>query len=177
MCPDLLCESDEQKPESSSAIGAGTADETTAAAAKGQKFSDAELTRSALAAIGRDAPMVAGKVRLVVRNGWLILDGEVTEPLHRRAAENAVRNLDGIRGLSNNILIESETTAQRVSQKIDEAFALGARLSAHRVSVTARDHVVVLSGFVRNGVEREEAEAAAWAVPGVAQVINRIRTA
>jgi osmotically-inducible protein OsmY len=120
--------------------------------------------------------MVADTVSSVVRNGWLILDGEVREPAHKCASENAVRGLNGIRGLTNNIQVESETTARRVSQKIDEAFALGARLSAHHISVTARDHVVILSGFVRNSIEREEAEAAAWAVPGIAQVINGIRT-
>jgi osmotically-inducible protein OsmY len=178
MYPDLrLCHRNEQKLESGLAAGAHIADEITATGAEDKKYSDAELTQAALAAISRDAPMAAGKVRSVVRNGWLILGGEVREPAHKRAAESAVRHLDGIRGLSNNILIESEAITRRVSQKIDEAFGLGARLSAHRVSVTARDHVVILSGFVRNSMEREEAQAAAWAVPGVAEVINRIRTA
>ena len=65
--------------------------------------------------------------------------------------------------------------AQRVSQKIDETFVRSAKLSAQRVSVTARDHQIILSGFVRSGEERAEAETAAWAVPGVAQVVNRIR--
>ncbi|HEX3576649.1 MAG TPA: BON domain-containing protein [Rhodopila sp.] len=137
---------------------------------------DVELAQSARAAIERKASAVAGKVRAVVRNGWLILEGEVTAPVHKRVVEEAVRGLNGIRGVSNNILIEGETMSRRVSQKIDEMFTRGARLSAHRIAVTTRDHKVILSGSVRCGAEREEAEAAARAVPGVAEVINRIRT-
>ena len=90
-------------------------------------------------------------------------------------AEDAVRDLDGIRGVSNNILIESDALAQRVGQKIDEAFVRSALFSAHHISITASDHKIILSGCVRSVVERDEAEMAAWAVPGVAQVVNRLR--
>lgn len=137
--------------------------------------SDAGLARSARSAIERNAFLPAGKVRPVVRNGWLILVGEVEGPLQKRMAEDAVRGLEGIRGMSNNILIESDALAQRVSQKIDEAFVRGALFSAHHISITACDHKIILSGCVRSLVESEEAEMAAWAVPGVAQVVNRLR--
>jgi osmotically-inducible protein OsmY len=145
------------------------------AGAGGADCSDADLTRSARWAIERKAFLPAGKVRLVVRNGWLILGGEVEQPIQKRMAEDAVKNLDGIRGVSNNILIESDALAQRIGQKIDEAFVRSALFSAHRISITACDHTVILSGCVRSLVEREEAEMAAWAVPGVAQVVNRLR--
>jgi osmotically-inducible protein OsmY len=140
-----------------------------------KSLSDVELAQSAMAVIRRNAHLPPGKVRLVVRNGWLLLEGEVEGQTQKRLAEEAVRGLNGIRGMSNNILIESEVMAQRVSQKIDETFVRSARLSANRISVTARDHQIILSGAVRSVEERAEAETAAWAVPGVAQVVNRIR--
>lgn len=136
---------------------------------------DADLVQSALSAIQRHPLVAAANVRPVVRNGWLILEGEVQGQAQRLAAEDAVRGLDGIHGVSNNIRIESEAIAQRVSQKIDETFVRNARLSAHGISVTATDHKIILSGCVRSALEREHAEAAAWEVPGVAQVVNRIR--
>jgi osmotically-inducible protein OsmY len=138
-------------------------------------ISDADLVQSALSSIEQHAHLPAGKVRRVVRNGWLILEGEVERRPQRRAAEDAVKALNGIRGFSNNILIESEAMAVRVSQKIDEMLVRTARLSAHRISVTACDHKIILSGCVRSSAEREEAEMAAWAVRGVAYVVNRIR--
>ncbi len=173
-----LCQNREQKSEPGPAIDdRHIAPEISGSGGESNRLSDAELTQSVLAAIRRNAPASAGKVRPVVRNGWLTLDGEVEGPVQKRATEDALRGVNGIRSMSNKILIESEAMARRVSRKIDETFTLGARLSARRVSVTARDHVVILSGFVRTSVEREEAEAAAWAVPGVAEVINRTRTA
>jgi osmotically-inducible protein OsmY len=138
--------------------------------------SDDDLARLARLAIERTAFLAAGKVRPAVRNGWLILVGEVEGPIQKRMAEDAVRDLDGIRGVSNNILIESGALAQRVGRKIDEAFVRSALFSAHHISITASDHKIILSGCVRSLVESEEAEMAAWAVPGVAQVVNRLRS-
>ena len=137
---------------------------------------DDDLARLARLAIERTAFLAAGKVRPAVRNGWLILVGEVEGPIQKRMAEDAVRDLDGIRGVSNNILIESDALAQRVGRKIDEAFVRSALFSAHHISITASDHKIILSGCVRSLVESEEAEMAAWAVPGVAQVVNRLRS-
>jgi osmotically-inducible protein OsmY len=155
--------------------GSSDANEMAAGAVETSSLSDAKLAQSALSAIERTALLPAGKIRLVVRNAWLILVGEVEKPIHKRTAEEAVRGLHGIRGVSNNILIESEAMAQRVAQKIDEVFVRNARLSAHRISITASDHKIILSGCVRSAVEREEAEMAAWTVPGVAHVVNRLR--
>jgi osmotically-inducible protein OsmY len=156
--------------------GSDDGNEIPTGAAGNDSFSDAKLAQSALSAIERNLLLPAGKVRSVVRNGWLILVGEVERPIQKRTAEEAVRGLNGIRGVSNNILIESEALAQRVTQKIDEMFVRNARLSAHRISITACDHKIILSGCVRSAGEREEAEMAAWTVPGVALVVNRLRT-
>ncbi len=137
--------------------------------------SDASLTQLARSALAKNGAVPTGKVRPVVRNAWLILEGEVEARVQRHAAEESVKGLPGIRGISNNLLIESEVMAQRVSRKIDEAFIRNARLSANRVSVTACNHKIILSGSVHSGVERDAAETAAWGVPGVAHVVNRIR--
>jgi osmotically-inducible protein OsmY len=136
---------------------------------------DASLAQLAFSALGRHPLIPVGKVRPVVRNTWLILEGEVETRVQRQAAEDAAKGLPGIRGISNNILIASEVMAQRVGRKIDEAFIRNARLSASRISVTASNQKIILSGSVRSRVEREEAEAAAWTVDGVAHVVNRIR--
>ncbi len=140
-------------------------------------LSDADLVRSALSALKRNTLLPGNKIRPVARDGWLILEGAVEAPYQKRAAADTIRRLNGIRGFSNNIAIESDVIARRVSQQIAEAFTLNALLSSHRVLITVHDHRVVLSGSARTVAERAEAEVAAWAVPGVAAVINRIRVA
>jgi len=179
-----LCQGNQQQPDADPYVDvpgtkADIADDPVevTGVVTGGNLSDIELAESVRAAMKRHKLLPFAKVRAVVRNGWLILDGEVENPGQKRSVEEAIKGLNGIRGISNNILIESEAIAQRVTRKINEAFIRGARLSAHRISVTARDHKVTLCGSVRSLIEREEAEAAAWAVPGVAEVVNRLRTA
>jgi osmotically-inducible protein OsmY len=181
MCPDVRFRDDmEQRQASDPAI------DTMPIVRSGQsgpvvavpvdaRLPDPGLVELARSALGRQALVPANKVRVVVRNAWLLLEGEVEARVQRQAAEEAVKGLPGIRGVSNNILIESEVMAQRVSQKIDEAFIRNARLSASRISVTASNHKIILSGSVRSGLERQEAETAAWTVRGVSDVVNRIR--
>jgi osmotically-inducible protein OsmY len=140
----------------------------------GDGLSDIDLVESALLALGRSTVVPAGRVKPEVRDGWLILEGAVEAPYQKRAAAEAIRYLNGIRGFSNNLVIESDLVARRVSQKIAEAFTLSALLSSHRILIAVHDHKVTLSGSARSIAERDEAEAAAWAVPGVAAVLNRI---
>ncbi len=84
-------------------------------------------------------------------------------------------NTTYVAGSASTFQTEDDVTAQRVSEKIDETFARGALLSAHHITVIARDHTITLCGSVRCNAEREEAETAAWIVPEVAEVVNRLR--
>jgi osmotically-inducible protein OsmY len=61
--------------------------------------------------------------------------------------------------------------------KIEEALKRSAQLDANRISVETEGSKVILSGTVRSWAEREEAEMAAWAAPGVTEVENRIKVA
>jgi osmotically-inducible protein OsmY len=61
-----------------------------------------------------------------------------------------------------------------VRDKIEAAFKRSAEIDARRVNVTAQDGKVILSGNVHSWAERQEAERAAWAAPGVSQVDDRL---
>jgi osmotically-inducible protein OsmY len=139
------------------------------------RLSDGALAELALSSIERGMSGGVKNAQTTVRGGWLILEGEVETPQQKRAVEEVVRHLGQIRGISNNIALEADALTRRVSRSIDEKFAASAHRRAHRILVTASDHRIILSGTAT--AERDEAEAAAWQVPGVAYVVNRIRPA
>jgi osmotically-inducible protein OsmY len=135
---------------------------------------DPEIARDAVAAIRSRLPASGEHIRVVVDKGWVTLEGQVEWHYQRQEAENAVRRIKGVRGVVNTILIAPHATPKEVRQKIEEAFRRSAEIDASRVAVEVNGGEVILRGTVRTWAERQEAERAAWAAPGVTKVENRI---
>jgi osmotically-inducible protein OsmY len=135
---------------------------------------DPEIARDAVAAIRSRLPASGEHIRVVVDKGWVTLEGQVEWHYQRQEAENAVRRIKGVRGVVNTISIAPHATPKEVRQKIEEAFRRSAEIDASRVAVEVNGGEVILRGTVRTWAERQEAERAAWAAPGVTKVENRI---
>jgi len=135
---------------------------------------DPEIARDAIAAIQRRLPVVAEQIKVVVRNGWITLEGEVEWEYQRLAAERAVRRINGLKGVSNTIQVKPRLPATEIKRRIEEAFRRSAEIDANRITVEAHDGEVILKAAVRSWAERQEAERAAWAAPGVRRVDNQI---
>jgi osmotically-inducible protein OsmY len=135
---------------------------------------DTEVAQAAVSALKWNTMVPADKVNLAVSSGWITLTGSVDWQYQRAAAERAVRDLTGVKGVTNNITLKPHVQAGDVQTKIEAAFKRSAEIDARRVNVVASDGKVILSGNVRSWAERQEAERAAWAAPGVTQVEDRI---
>ena len=138
------------------------------------KRSDTDIAKAAADRLAWDVMVPEGKVTVEVRNGWVTLKGEVPWDYHRRAAERAVRNLDGVKGITNLITIQPRVEPTDVKKRIEETFKRDAALDAQHVTVEVTGREVTLRGTVRSWTERHEAEKAAWAAPGVTSVRNLI---
>jgi osmotically-inducible protein OsmY len=135
---------------------------------------DTDIAQAALTALTWNAAVPGNRVTLTVSNGWLTLNGTLDWQFQKEAAARAVRDLTGVRGVTNNIIVTPHVQAGDVQAKIEAAFKRSAEIDARRVSVTATGGTVVLNGHVHSWAERQEAERAAWAAPGVSQVDDRI---
>ena len=140
------------------------------------KRDDAELAADALGSLQSHILVPAVDIKVIVRDGWITLEGAVSLRYQADAAEKVVQNLWGVKGVINNIRLKVPplTTTTDVKAKIQDAFRRHAQLDADSIRVSLDDGTLILSGEVHSLRERNDAEAAAWAAPGVSKVENRI---
>jgi osmotically-inducible protein OsmY len=135
---------------------------------------DPEIARDAVAAIENNLPYSSDHIRVVVRDGWVTLEGSVEWNYQRERAKQVVRRIRGVKGITNLIELQPRVPPVEVKHKIEEAFRRSAELDANRVTVETDGGAVILRGTVRSWAERQEAERVAWATPGVTRVENLI---
>jgi osmotically-inducible protein OsmY len=135
---------------------------------------DADIATAAVHALQWDASVPDQRIKITVSDGSVTLEGTVEWQFQRDAAALAVRNLTGVRNVINLIVVKPGVRSSDVKNQIESAFRRHAEVDASHINVDAQDGTVCLRGHVRNWTEREEAEKAAWAAPGVANVVNEL---
>lgn len=135
---------------------------------------DPDIARDAVTALKSELPICHDKIKAIVRDGWITLEGSAERQDQRTLAENAVRKVKGVKGVLNVLMVEPNVERSELKQNIQDAFKRNAEVDANRIEVEANGSEVILKGTVRSWIEREEAERVAWSAPGVSRVDDRI---
>jgi osmotically-inducible protein OsmY len=135
---------------------------------------DTDIARAAADALAWNSMVPVDKIMLRVESGWVTLRGEVEHDYQRRAAERAVRYLEGVRGVTNLITVTPKVEPSDIKREIERTFQRQAALDAESISIEVNGAEIELHGQVRSWAERYEAERAAWSAPGVATVRDHI---
>ena len=135
---------------------------------------DPDIVRDAVSALKSELPYSSENIKVIAKDGRLTLEGTVEWNYARERAEKAVKRVRGAKSVMNSITLKPKVAPYEVRRKIEDAFRRSAEIDASRVTVEANGSEVILRGTVKSWAEREEAERAAWAAPGVTKVDNRV---
>lgn len=135
---------------------------------------DPELARVAVEALKWNILVPHDRIQVIVEDGWITLKGEVDWFYQKEEAERTVRNLAGIKGVSNVITVAAKPAPSDIKKRITEALQRAARFDAERITVEVDGHLAILRGMVRSYTELKDAERAARNAPGITEVENHL---
>ena len=152
----------------------GIAEEVKVELAQAHVRTDADIAAAALNALAWNSFVPVDAILVTVENGLMTLSGRVDWQFQRSEAEAAVRNLLGVKGVTNLIVLSAYVAPRDVKERIEREFERTAEAEAKRIIVETSGGKVILKGLVHTFAERDEAARAAWSVPGVSKVDNLI---
>ena len=136
---------------------------------------DEELAKRVINSLDWNSLVPRQSVKVTVEGGRVSISGEVSWQYQKSAAENAVRKLYGVVGVTNNVTIKHQSQPTDITQRIENALKRSAELDSKSIQVAVVNGTVTLEGTVNSCTARDQAERAVWAAPGVIEVRDNLR--
>jgi osmotically-inducible protein OsmY len=139
-----------------------------------KKIDDTTIADNIMKAIEWNWKIPNDKIKVKVENGWITLDGELNWNFQREATFDAVKNLPGVMGVSNNIRIKPESSELIEKREIELALARNWSINSEDIDVKVDGTKVTLTGTVGSWYQKKEAERIAWNTKGIWSVDNQL---
>jgi osmotically-inducible protein OsmY len=137
---------------------------------------DTQIAAAVRLALEWDVYVPEERIRTTVSEGWVMLEGDVDTWSEREDAERSIRNLAGVRGITNKIEVRSPAVhPDEIQKSILEAMTRHAERGAQHVDVAVRGDRVIVSGTVSSWTERTTVLGAVKGTQGVREVEDRLR--
>ena len=138
------------------------------------KRSDTEIATAIQSALTWDV-YVPKTVTAKVEHGAVTLQGQCTWNHERESAERAVRYLSGVVSVRNLVLIKPTASAAVVQANVEAALQRQATADASGIHIATTGGKVTLTGHASSWRSIEDAALAAWAAPGVTEVVDQLK--
>jgi len=136
--------------------------------------SDSEIAQAASSALRWSSLVPDERVKVEVENGWVTLTGEVDWGYQLASAEQCIRPLVGVRGLTNHIHIKPRASSRDIGAGITAALTRQATREARHLDIEVEGGVVTIRGKVHSLAEHDAAIGAAFAARGVSRVVDKL---
>jgi osmotically-inducible protein OsmY len=136
--------------------------------------SDPEIAAATQSVLTLDVS-VPPAVTATVRQGAVKLEGEVAWNFQREAAERSVRHLPGVVAVKNSIRLKPQASVAQVKEKVQAALQRQATSDAKSIHIETSGGKVTLTGHASSWQSIEDAANAAWAAPGVTEVVDLLK--
>ncbi len=136
--------------------------------------SDLEIAKAVSHALKWDV-FVPAAVTAKVECGVVTLGGVVQWSFQRHEAVRTIRNLVGVVGVNNNIILQPETATSVWKENLEDALEREAAWDEPRIHIEASgDGTVTLTGRATTWKSITDAIRSAWESPGVTGVVDRV---
>jgi osmotically-inducible protein OsmY len=136
--------------------------------------SDSEIAQAASSALRWSSLVPDERVKVEVEDGWVTLTGEVDWGYQLASAEQCIRPLVGVRGLTSHIHIKPRASSRDIGAGITAALTRQATREAQHLDIEVEGAVVTIRGKVHSLAEHDAAIGAAFAARGVSRVIDKL---
>jgi len=139
---------------------------------------DTELQRDILEELAWEPGVDAADIGVSVEDGIVTLSGNVKDMGEKWAAERAAQRVEGVRAVTDELLVHLPGDNERSDAQIARAAAVALDWSGsvppHRVRILVKHGRITLEGEVEYGYQKDAAEGAVRRLAGVESVSNNI---